>query len=316
MSSTVEPSWQAHLFGQFECQQGDIHCSLPPASDARNLLAYLLLHPGRLYPRSVLAALIAPDYAEAQANRALSQALWHIRRCMPGLMDSEANQVGITSRTKIWVDALEFRSLTERCLTSLEQPAVLLTSLRQAVDLYRGDLLEGFYEEWALIEREFLRESFLQTLEKLVTAYKATLQYQQALNTILRLVSFDSLNEAAHREAMRLYHYLGRPAEALRQFETCREILQREFDLQPSAETSQIAQAIAQRSGHAATPYIPEPQSFPTDSLLSSQAEAAIPLIGRNQERSRLVEWFRQNQAGKGKLILVEGEAGVGKTRL
>jgi DNA-binding SARP family transcriptional activator len=316
MTSTAASFWQAHLFGQFECAQGDHPSILPAASNARILLAYLLRHKGRAFPRSVLADLIAPDLAEVQARHALSQALWQIRRCLPGLLESDASQVGIASHTELWVDALEFQALVERSLAGQEQPAALLASLRQAVDLYRGDLLEGFYEEWVLIERERLRELFLQALERLVTAFKAALQYQQALITAQRLVSADPLNEAAHREVMRLYHYLGSPAEALRQYEIIRGILRQEFDLEPEVETSQIAQAIAQRSGREAVPYLPEPQAAQEVSLLGDHTVSTLPLIGRNLERARLIEWLRYTQAAGGKLVLVEGEAGVGKTRL
>jgi len=98
MTPVVDSPVQVHLFGQFELLQGDSSSSLPPASAARSLLAYLLLHKGRLFPRSVLADLIAPDLSEAQARHALSQALWHIRRSLPGLLESDASQIASRSR--------------------------------------------------------------------------------------------------------------------------------------------------------------------------------------------------------------------------
>src|SRR3989304_3818525 len=142
MTSSAASFWQAHLFGQFECLQGDTHCSLPAVTGARSLFAYLLLHKERTFPRSVLAALIAPDLAEAQAHHALSQALWHIRRCMPGLLVSDASQVGIASHTGMWVDVLDFQALAERSLAGQEQPAAQLASLRQGVGLFPGGLFE------------------------------------------------------------------------------------------------------------------------------------------------------------------------------
>jgi len=316
MTPAITSLLHIYLFGQFELLQDDTPCNLPAASDARTLLAYLLLHSERTFPRSVLADLIAPDLSEAQARHALSQALWYIRRCLPGLLESDASQIGIAPQMGVWVDALEFRALAERYLAGQDQPAAVLAGLRQAVDLYRGDLLEGYYDEWVLIERERLRDLYLQVLDQLVIAYKVALQYQQALATALRLAGADPLNESAHREVMRLYHYLGRPAEALQQYETCRAILHREFELEPETETSQVAQAIVQRSGRAPAAFLPEPQSTQDGSLLGDQTFSSIPLIGRSMERARLAEWLRKPQAGGGRLILVEGEAGVGKTRL
>jgi predicted ATPase/DNA-binding SARP family transcriptional activator len=310
------PSWQVHLFGPFECFLGDSLYNLPAVSDARSLLAYLLLHKTRAFPRSVLAALIAPDSPDAQARHALSQALWHIRRSMPGLLMSDTSQVGIGSQVEVQIDVLEFQVLADRCLAGPMATATVLADLRQAVGLYRGDLLEGFYDDWVLIERERLRELYLQALERLVTAYKVALQYQQALVTAQRLVSADPLNEAAHREVMRLYHYLGCPADALRQYDTCREVLRREFDLEPEIETRQIAQAVARHAGREEVPYLPEPQVTMDGRLIGHAIAMKIPLIGRSKERSILVDWLRQTQTKCGRLILVEGEAGVGKTRL
>jgi len=315
MTPVVASLLQVRLFGQFELLQNGVPSSLPPASDARTLLAYLLLHSERACPRSVLADLLAPDLPEVQARHALSQALWHIRRSLPGLLESDASQVGIAPQVEVWVDALEFQALAERCLAGQDQPAAALAGLRQAVELYRSDLLEGYYDEWVLIEREHLRDLYLRVLDQLVIAYKVALQYQQALTIALRLVSADPLNESAHREVMRLYHYLGRPAEALHQYETCRAILRQEFDLEPETETSQIVQAIAQRSGRAAA-FLPEPQAAQDGSLLGHQTASAIPLIGRSLERAQLLDWLRHNPSGGGRLVLVEGEAGVGKTRL
>lgn len=309
-------SWLVRLFGQFECIQGEQPTHLPAASDARGLLAYLFLHKGRAFPRSMLAALIAPDLPEAQARHALSQALWHIRRALPGLLESDINQAGIPDLLDLQVDALEFEALVKPHLVGESQPSVALSDLRRAVELYRSDLLEEFYDDWVLLERERLRELYLQSLERLGIEYKAALQYHQALTITQRLVNADPLNENARREVMRLYHYLGCPAEALRQYEICQDILQREFGLQPEAETTQIAHAISQPLGSTATTYLPEPQGAQDGSLFKLQTDSSLALVGRSAERARLVGWLRQDPIGGGRLILVEGEAGVGKTRL
>ncbi|RPI35146.1 MAG: hypothetical protein EHM70_00595, partial [Chloroflexota bacterium] len=131
---------QTRLFGQLELLQGDRPCHLPVARNARVLLAYLLLHPKRAFPRPVLADLIAPDSSEAQAQHALSQALWHIRRALPELLQSDAGQVGIAQQVEMQVDALEFRALAESSLNGAKEPAGVLAGLQRAVELYRGDL--------------------------------------------------------------------------------------------------------------------------------------------------------------------------------
>lgn len=306
----------AHLFGQFELVEGGVSCALPASSNARLVLAYLLLHRGEGCSRTVLAELIAPELPETQALHALSQALWHIRRALPGWLDSDAFQVSFAANIQISTDAKEFAALLEPHLSGCGQASATLRDLKRAVEFYRGDLLEGYYQDWVLLERERLREQYLQALEMLVTAYKSTLQYQQALAAALHWAGTDPLSESAHREVMRLYHYLGCPAEALRQYEKCREILRQEFDLEPEPETDQIARAIRQRSQNTLAPHLPEPHLAPGFALFGDLSRSMLPLIGRRLERASLANWLQPGKAGNASLILVEGEAGVGKTRL
>ena len=193
-------SLRAEFLGQFKLYQNDIPVEFPAAVSARILLAYLVLHPGHAYPRSVLAEMLAPNQPEHQARHALSQALWHIRRCLPGLIEGGKEEIQISSQISVEVDALGFRALAERCLARQGNPQAVLVDLSEAAELYQGDLLEGFYDDWTLAEREWLRKQHLQVLEGLILTLKAKLRYEQALNVALRLVNADPLRESAHRE--------------------------------------------------------------------------------------------------------------------
>ena len=95
---------------------------------------------------------------------------------------------------------------------------VSLRSLQHAIDLYRGDFLAGFYDDWAVVERERLRELYLWALNRLVAFSKAAGAYEEALHFVQRLIAEDPLHEEGHRELMRLYHLLNRDHEALGQY--------------------------------------------------------------------------------------------------
>ncbi|MCI0476184.1 MAG: bacterial transcriptional activator domain-containing protein, partial [Anaerolineales bacterium] len=229
--------FRAHLFGTFTLLDGARAVPLP-ASSARALLAYLLLHHAQPHPRAVLVGIFFPDLSEIRARRALSQALWHIRHALPRLIQADAETIQVSHDASIWVDVEEFRKISD-----LSSPS-LTSNLQSLISLYRGDLLEGFYDDWLLLEREQLREMYLQALERLVQVYKSTQHYADALNAALKLTTSDPLRESAHREVMRLYFLLQRPDAALKQFATCRQILSTELALDPEPETLALAREI------------------------------------------------------------------------
>jgi len=377
----IAPLIRAHLFGPlalFRDNTGEdstAHASLPlPSSTiARSLLAYLLLNREHPHPRPVLAGAFWPEIPEVRARRALSQALWQVRRPLPEIVQADTHSIHIPAEAPLWVDIESFLGLVKEGTASvaaglptpavagpptptaaglptptaaglptsavaglptsavaglptsavaglptsavaglpIEPPGAAAQNLRQAIQLYRGDLLEGFYDDWALLERERLRELYLQALEKLIGLDKAAGRYDQALNLALSLTNADPLQEAAHREVMRLYFVLHRPQAALKQFEVCREILDEELAVAPDAETVALAQEIAGRTS-LTVPHLP-PVSPPSSSLTEP---LQMPLVGRETERAELLAQLEAAFNHLGGVALVEGEAGVGKTRL
>ena len=306
--------YQAYLLGSFRVQR-QTPLNLPSAAVARSLLAYLLLHQEQPQSRHHLLGHFWPDLPEQQARRALSQALWHIRRALPDLIASNRETVHIPPSENLWVDAVAFRTLVQAVLNAEPQQNGV-DELCAALDLYQGELLPGLYDDWLLPLREQLRELYLQALERLVAAEKRNNRYEEALQLALRLAAADPLREAAHREIMRLYVALQRPSAALEQFETCSRLLQEELALQPDAETRALVQAIAAQAGDGemitAVPFLPTVQHTP---LLLDPA-ATHPLLGRESERKALVNTLSTALEGKGGVALLSGEAGVGKSRL
>lgn len=295
---------RALLFGTFALARGEEALPLPSSAPARSLLAYLLLNSSQPHSRAALAGRFWPDLPEARARHTLRQALWQIRRALPDLAQTDSEMIGISPGAAVRVDVVEFESLAAR---SADSGVDALAALRRAAQLYRGELLEGFYDEWALAERERLRERYLQTLERLIAAEKSAGGLPQALEAALALSRADPLRESAHREAMRLYALQDRPEAALKQFDYCRAVLRAELDLAPGEETIALAEEIAARGGIA---YAQAPH------VLGKTSHAGILLVGRDAEREQLRRRIEAACAGEGGLALIEGEEGVGKTRL
>ena len=109
--------------------------------------------------------------------------------------------------------------------------------LRGALELYTGDLLEGFYDDWALRERERLRLLYMKSLYHLMRFYQEQRDYEKSVACGLQILSHDPLREEIHREVMRLYQESGQRAMAIRQYRVCSRILEKELGVSPMEET-------------------------------------------------------------------------------
>jgi DNA-binding SARP family transcriptional activator len=118
----------------------------------------------------------------------------------------------------------------------------------EADRLYVGDLLPDFpYEDWCASPRERLRSQYLELLLDLARYQRQSQQPREALRTAERMFTIDGCDERAHRMAMRCHVQLGRPVDALRQFERCCQVLERELRVQPSKATRDLHDLIRQR---------------------------------------------------------------------
>jgi hypothetical protein len=150
----------------------------------------------------------------------------------------------------------------------------------------------------------------LQALESLAQLEKSVGRYRSALDAALMLSLAAPLRGSAQRQVMQLYFCLGRPEAALQQFEN-RQALSAELGVEPEPETLALAQAIAGRT-ISASAHLPD--ALAGVSFLLDRPDV-IPLVGRSRERAELLAHLESIFAGVG-VVLVEGKAGIGKTRL
>jgi DNA-binding SARP family transcriptional activator/Tfp pilus assembly protein PilF/DNA-binding transcriptional ArsR family regulator len=314
----VEPV-RIHLLGGFLLEQG--HRALPPipSRTGRSLFAYLAVHADRNHTRSRLAGLFWPDLPDGKARRRLSQALWQIQDALseadgdsPYLL-SHGDTLAINRAAPYWLDVEEFEVTLDAVGPvdiAPETRVLAIGVLQSAVELYAGDFLAGFYEDWITFEQERLRERYLDALTLLIELLTATGDHQTALVYARRLANHDPLREDAHRAVMRLCFLLGRTSDALQQYERCRAVLEDELALEPSAETQELHARIV-RTIEA----VPE-RTRDTTALPLLRTGETVPFVGRRAERARLIDHVELAMRGQGGVVIVEGEPGVGKTRL
>ncbi len=294
---------------------------LPPTAKSQSLLAYLILHTQPPPTRERLAALFWPERPSARARRSLSTALWHIRRCFPTpALETTTQQVRFAFPAALHVDVHTFERLTGE--------GASLTALSQAVELYRGDFLEGFYDDWALNLRYHLQSRYLEALMRLMRGYEARGADGAALQTALRLLAADPLSEAACQTALRAYLRLGQREAALTLYRRFAAILRKELAAEPAPETSALYQRLLHSEAEApakdaeaeapvsATVSLPaaEPPAAPLPPWLTAGEEP--PLVGREDALQRLSSVWSETTAGRFRALWVGGEAGIGKTRL
>lgn len=274
----------------------------------QSLLAYLLLHRDAPQSRAHLAFLFWPDTAEAQARTNLRYLLHLLRHALPeanSYLEASVQTLQWRSGVPFTLDVADF----EAALAHAEQvqrtgdSVVAREALEQAATLYRGDLLPSCYDDWIIPQRERLREVYLNSLERLVHLLEDQRDYGAAISNAQRLLRHDSLHEATYRGLIRLYALNGDRAGALRAYHTCATVLRRELDVEPSAPTRQAYEQLL-GAGPALSPALPTPP-------------ASAPLVGREKEWAQMLQAWRGVTAGNGPhVVMVCGEAGIGKTRL
>lgn len=284
------------------------------------LLVYLAVE-GGLHRREKLAALLWPESDEERARGTLRSTLNFLRVALdhtssdgvPHLL-VERDQLGCETGVELDLEELEAAWQLARAPSSLP-PAQLIARLQSALGCYRGDFLDGFslpdapaFESWAALQRETLRRRLDLIFDRLSQEQSEGGAPHDAIETALRWAAFDPLNETAHRRLMRLHVAAGDRTGALRAYEVCRQVLDDELNTEPMPET----EALAARIRSEAPPADQPPPQEPRIPIVTVDA----PLVGRLDEHGQLATAYRAARRGRTQLVSIEGEPGIGKTRL
>jgi DNA-binding SARP family transcriptional activator len=293
------------------------------------LVAYLAVT-RRRHARDALAGLLWPEYNQTRARAALRRTLSSLGKARAeGWLKVDRESVDL-DRSEIWIDVDRFRELLAECRTHGHPEGEIcpecLPPLSEAVALYRDDFLAGFalrdsaaFDDWQFFESEELRRELAGALERLSRGHGALEEWEQAVSCGRRWLALDPLHEPAHRWLMQLYAWAGQRAGALRQYRECVRVLEEELGVSPLEETTRIYEAIKENN-------LPPPPAFSRDLAPAPRAEEREaledhpslhdePLVGREEEWGSLLRAYEAAGMG-GHVVVLEGEAGIGKTRL
>ncbi len=314
----ISPVLQIRLLGGCELERQGVGLRLETAKTSA-LLAYLAMQ-RTPQARTKLAGLFWGDLPESNAYANLRHALWHLRSRLnlvgaPQVISADTQTAAFNHAAAHFLDVAEFEKLlqNEAELQSQGAPTRMgCALLRDALDLYHGDFLDGLYladapevEAWMIVERERLRVLATHTLHQLVTYHLSWGEYEEGIVAARRLLAMEPWQEEAHRQLMRLLLLNNQRSAALAQYETCRRILAEDLAVEPSPETNALYQSIRYNTEE------PHPQrSSVVDYHLPPQT---TPFVGREDELARIAELLKKPSC---RLISLVGPGGIGKTRL
>ncbi|MCK6623764.1 MAG: hypothetical protein DPW09_36040 [Anaerolineae bacterium] len=272
---------------------------------ARALLYRLAdgLHPT---PRDQLIFLLWPDTPETTARRNLIRLLSYIHQALPQpeLLLSDHTTVALNPDL-VGSDAVQFVRLGA---------ANDVTGWETAVSLYQGRFLNGFslpdspeFDHWLHQSQRQYERAYLDVLGKLVTIKADRGDYPAAIQYAQQYLAADDLAEEIHRQLITLYAAQGDRSAALRQFEQCTIVLERELGVPPLPETRAAYEAARDGASVPAPMLLPKPEWTTLPGL-------NLPLIGRDDAWQALTAAYGRYR--RGGVIFISGEAGVGKSRL
>jgi len=243
-----------YLFGKFEVKWAEQILTSLESGKVQELFCYLLLYREHPHSREALADLLWGDKANAQVKKCLRQTLWRLQASLKAQLELsncclllvEPDWIQLNPATDLWLDVAEFETAYE-AMQGIPAEALKprhLQTLAGAVALYRGDLLEGWYQDWCLVERERLLNIHLALLDKLMAYCELNQEYQAGLTFGARILSYDRAFEHNHRRLMRLHYRAGYRIKALRQYERCAAILDEELGVKPSRQTLALYEQI------------------------------------------------------------------------
>ena len=280
---------RARLFGRFRAEINDRELTGLGSSHTRELICYLLVYRNRPQPRETLASLLWDTQSTAQARKCLRQALWQLQATLSAhtvdhaqaWLEIDPEWVGVNPQAELWLDVAELEAAfsTVQGVQGKDLQPHQVRGLEDAVRLYQGDLLDGWYQDWCLFERERLQQMWLAILDKLLTFCETHGLYEDGLAHGSLALRCDHAREKTHRRVMRLHYLAGDRTSAVRQYQRCVASLEQELGVRPSERTQTLHQRILAGS--------------PVDPGEPADAPLADPLLPQSNPVSRLTQLHR-----------------------
>ncbi|GDX39774.1 hypothetical protein LBMAG21_00660 [Armatimonadota bacterium] len=318
-----ENGWYVQLLGTLTATRRDCQISHFRTQKIGLLLAYLVYYPTRRHSREELIEILWQEVDPSTGRNRFKQTLASLRRHLEA-SGAPSDQLLWTDRTyihlhpnSVMTDVLDFTAHLRLANQNTETEGKI-SLLKQAVELYGGDLLPGFYEDWVVRERERLRHTCITALQELIALLRETQAQKSAIEFARHLITLDPLEEQSHCTLVRLYIETGHRVEALRHYHETERILREGLGTTPSPELRLLVEPLLHDS--PASP-IRKREHKPTlkgkESYLGNLSLPLTRFFGREAEIAKLKSLLcTENTLHASRLVTLTGPGGTGKTRL
>jgi DNA-binding SARP family transcriptional activator len=317
------PQLRVRLLGGFRVERVGVapHVFAWQRRTAKMLTKLLATDPRHRLHREQVLDVLWPDVGLDSALNSFGKALYAARRALEPELPPRHNSayleltdsmVGLATE-HVWIDVDHFQAVAESALRQPDVPA-----FEEALAAYGGELLpENRYEDWCAERRDLLAELHVRLLLGLAERLEARGAYSAAGTRLREVLQHDPTREDAHRRLMVLYASAGARDQAVRQFHVCQEVLWRELDLAPESATDALYRDVLANRIQRRDPS-PEPgrETVVRRAPWTTEQRVETPFVGRESVLRELDEQFVRADEGMGRMVLVSGEPGVGKTRL
>jgi DNA-binding SARP family transcriptional activator len=321
-------SLKVRLLGPFRVWRNDqlVAPEEWPTRKTRSLLKILLTERGHVVPKERLMELLWPDLLPRSAANSLRVGICRLRRVLEPELTQACDATFILTHPQgyifqvtahCWIDADAFQEAVAKGQRWERRGewAAAIAAYRAAAELYRGDYLEeDLYVDWAAGPRDQLREVYLDLLGRLAECHAQRGQYRRALAVCQRILALERVRESVYRQVMVYHCRLGQRDQAIRAFERCQLLLAEELGVDPASQTVALHKLVLREDIPGETKV--SPPMAARDKPDRQTLAARLPFVGRSDDVSTLERHLAAAMSGRGRLVLIEGEVGVGKTRL
>jgi predicted ATPase/DNA-binding SARP family transcriptional activator len=354
--------WTIRLFGALSASHAGITIERFRSRKTGVLLACLSLSPDTIRTREELVELLWPESTLENGQVSLRVALFSLRRLLESQKSTEPGTLLFSDRRVVGLKPDAFTTDVSQFCDALalageaEDRSSAFAHYTRAVDLYQGELLAGYYEDWILTERNRLAGAYIGALERLVRFHAEQENWDEAVEMAWRGIQADPLLESAYCDLMRLYIALKRPGEARAVYDLLARRLRESLGASPGRATRKLAESLVGTTAASAV-LATSPDSPAFDTPQAKQSPSAPVMVegtvretppyriaaslsyffGREEQIAQLTEMLlpsfepsgsRERSAetsdspalrrpyGGVRLVTLTGPGGAGKTRL